>query len=362
MRGMRRLVLGVLPAVVLGTLVPLLHGAAAGAAPAASRATLDEDPPIVDDFNRADENPLSDGGRWSPLNGYPLKVVSGQLASTNGTAQAWRNDVRYGLDQDVMVTVAGKPGSEAYGAEWLRLYVRLQTPTMFEGYALRFGNNPSGADHVYLELFAGGAPVTLGTYALELFPGDRLRLRAIGSTIEAWINDTLLGAVTDSTYLGVGYVGIAIRGTTARLDDFAAASLREPVPDTVEPLDDFNRPDEQPLSDGGAWSQLNGYQLKVASNQLACSQPGSTCQSWRNDVRYGPDQEAWATIETKPEYADYDAAWIRLLRLQRPSMFEGYALRYNNWNGVDQVLIERFDGARRPCCGPTARRSCRATS
>ena len=128
-RGMRRAILGVLPAPVVATLVlSPLGGGPAGAAPTASNAILVDDPPIVDDFNRADEYPLSDDGKWSALNGYPLKVVSNQLASSNSTAQAWRNDVRYGLDQDVMVTIAAKPGSGAYNGHFVRLYVRLAVP------------------------------------------------------------------------------------------------------------------------------------------------------------------------------------------------------------------------------------------
>ena len=168
----------------------------------------------------------------------------------------------------------------------------------------------------------------------------------MGSTIEAWRRDNTgtwvkLDEAVDSRYEGIGYVGVGIRRTSGRLDDFGAATLREALPDASVAIDDFNRPDEQPLSDGGAWSTLNGYQLKVAANQLACSQPGATCQSRRSDVQYGPDQEAWIRIETKQEYASQDAAWVRLhVRLQTPA-FSGYALRYNNWNGIDQVLLER---------------------
>lgn len=93
-----------------------------------------------------------------------------------------------------------------------------------------------------------------------------------GSTIEAWRRDNNTGTwvkldeAVDSRYEGIGYVGVGIRRTSGRLDDFGAATLREALPDASVAIDDFNRPDEQPLSDGGAWSTLNGYQLKVAAN------------------------------------------------------------------------------------------------
>lgn len=338
MRRMRGLV-SLASALVLAGLLSTLLGGPAGAAPSAPL----NDPPVVDDFNRPDEQPLRDGGRWSNLTGgYELKVVSNQLAcSVSSTCTYWRNDVRYGLDQEVMVTVAAKPGHN----NWLRLFVRLQQPTIFEGYALRYQDNTNGPDQVTLERVTAGAPATLASTTDELFPGDRLRLRVVGPTLEAWRTNggawTLIASASDSTYLGVGYTGVDLRYPNARLDDFAAASLREPVPDSVAPADNFNRPDEQPLSDSGRWSNLGGgYQLKVVSNQLACSVP-STCTYWRNDVRYGPDQEAWATLDTKPGHGN----WFRLYaRLQLPTTTEGYALRYHNNPGTDQIFLERHQG------------------
>lgn len=116
--------------------VPLLASAAPGAPQAL---LLDPDPPIIESFNRPDENPLSDGGAWSVLAAnYPLKVISNQLACAVAglTCDAWRTAVRYGLDQDVMVTITAEPAN----GQWARLYVRLQKPSVFDGYAVRFVN------------------------------------------------------------------------------------------------------------------------------------------------------------------------------------------------------------------------------
>ncbi|HMH58788.1 MAG TPA: hypothetical protein VK537_06380, partial [Galbitalea sp.] len=55
---------------------------------------------LIDDFNRANESPLSDAGRWS--NNITsietgLQVASNLLASTSSTtATGWRNDASYG--------------------------------------------------------------------------------------------------------------------------------------------------------------------------------------------------------------------------------------------------------------------------
>jgi hypothetical protein len=188
----------------------------------------------------------------------------------------------------------------------------------------------------------------------EFVQGDGLRLRAIGSTLEAWRYDnnagawTKLGQTSDATYVGIGYVGLGMRGTGGRLDDFGAATLRSPSPYTDDVIDDFNRSDENPLSDGGKYSVLSSN-LEVVSNQVACT-IAATCSMWRTDVRYGADQEAWVTIEAKPINGDR----LRLYaRLQEPTQFDGYALYLQSNAGVDQVGIERWDnGAVTPLGSP----------
>ena len=54
--------------------------------------------------------------------------------------------------------------------------------------------------------------------------GDVLLFRVKGSPLEAWHRRgttwSLLGSAADTTYAGAGYIGVGIRGTTGRLDDF----------------------------------------------------------------------------------------------------------------------------------------------
>jgi hypothetical protein len=187
--------------------------------------------PTLDSFNRANESPLSDGGRWS--NGVlssgeaGLKVVSNQLAGTKSTTTtAWRNDAQYGPDTESWVSIPTLPGN----ANAVRLYARIRTPgsSAVDGYMLRF-NQLSGTDQVLLERLDNGGIVTLKTINQELGTGDRLLLRVRGSTLEAWRQSgsswSLLGSVSDSTYSAAGFVGLGIRGTTGRLDDFGARGL-----------------------------------------------------------------------------------------------------------------------------------------
>ena len=75
------------------------------------------------------------------------------------------------------------------------------------------------------------------------------------------------------------------------------AALVAPV-EPLPTLDAYSRGFENPLSDGGRWSNgINGSGesgLYVPSTWVACSK-SSTCSSWRNNAQYGPDVEVWTT-------------------------------------------------------------------
>jgi hypothetical protein len=198
----------------------------------ASATTSNLDPveplPTLDSFNRRNENPLSDSGRWS--NGVVgsvetgLRLVSNALGGTKTTTcTAWRNNAQYGPDTEVWARITTLPGTN----NQFRLYARLQQPgtATYDGYMLRT-NQLSGTDQVLIDRVDNGTIVNRLTIPQELAVGDVILLRVKGSTLEAWLRRgttwSRLGSVVDSTYGGGGHVGVGIRGKTGRLDDFGA--------------------------------------------------------------------------------------------------------------------------------------------
>jgi hypothetical protein len=182
--------------------------------------------PIVDSFNRRNENPLANG--WS--NGIGGSAETGLRVNSNtvqctkaATCTAWRTNPALGPDTEVWARVSTLPGN----GNQVRLYARLENAgsAAHSGYVLR-ANQLAGTDQVVLERIDAGAAVTRRTILQELGVGDTLLLRVKGSSLEAWLKRgstwTLLGSVADSTYGGAGRVGIGIRGKTGRLDDFGA--------------------------------------------------------------------------------------------------------------------------------------------
>jgi len=194
---------------------------------------------VLDAFDRPNESPLSDAGRWTnAINGgveNGLHVSSNQLAcSVATTCTAWRSNAQYGPDVEVSTRVAVLPGTNNH----IRLYARLkeQGSGAYDAYMLRT-NQLAGPDEVYLERIDNGAHVRLATVARELAPGDLLLLRVQGSTIEAWHHDgswSRLATTVDSTYGALGYVGVGLRGTTGRLDDFGGRTMGAPPPPAPE--------------------------------------------------------------------------------------------------------------------------------
>jgi fibronectin type 3 domain-containing protein len=246
-------------------------------------------PAPLDDFNRANENPLSDQGRWSNSvipgeSGH--YVTSNQLAcSVATTCTAWRNNAQFGPDVEVWARLSTLPGVN----NQLRLYARLQMPGSSAGYLLRT-NQLSGPDEVWLERFNGGA-TRLATIPQELAAGDIVLLRVKGSTIEAWRQPSggswsRIGVVQDATYSASAYVGVGLRGTTGRLDDFGARTLgvAPATPPTAPQNLQATGGNAQvaltwsaPASDGG--SQVTGYKIyrstSPGTETLLASPPGT---------------------------------------------------------------------------------------
>jgi hypothetical protein len=189
---------------------------------------------VIDSFNRSDEDPLSDGGKWSigpdDFGGTNnLRVVGnecwhGGATSSNG----YRNDQDYGPGCEVYCTITNIPATAVL------LYARCVNigAGTTDGYAVYF--NFSGTDDALICRVDNDSLVGLGAAITPPAPyanGDKLGLECIGSTIAAYVFQsgswTQLGTRTDGTYTAAGKIGVRLSdaGANTRIDDFGGGTV-----------------------------------------------------------------------------------------------------------------------------------------
>ena len=180
---------------------------------------------ILDDFNRSNENPLSDGGNWNgPIwsGDGQLEVVSNQAMSDNsGWGGSWW-DVETFTDSEVYVTLP-----VAFDRMELNIRFDGMGTAAIRGYYITFDEIDSEIDIARLD--DDDNDVELGaTISQSLSSGDKVGVSMIGDTLTVWLNEgsgwNSLGTRTDSTYAS-GYIAIATDQDTARFDDFGGGEV-----------------------------------------------------------------------------------------------------------------------------------------
>lgn len=173
--------------------------------------------PVLDNFQRADESPLSDGGKWggaiSGANELELVSRQGRQATTNYSGQSW--GTTFGPDCGVGATFAVAP------TNYIRMYLRCDTANCGNNgyYAYWFGAN------VYLYRIDAGAGHNQASASWTPADGDLLEITVVGSLFTITQNGVTLLTHTDATYSAAGYIGIAGHDTTYRLANFRGGTL-----------------------------------------------------------------------------------------------------------------------------------------
>ncbi len=183
---------------------------------------------ILDDFGRANENPIAGGWAGPLFAGEPqLQLVSSELRPNPTTGNSYWNAAFFGPDCEVYFTLT----SAWAVSDRVVLYFR-STTNVVSGYRADF-RNLAGDHLVFVGRMDSNVLTALGGSidpADTFAAGDSFGVSMIGDTITvyrkpaagAW---TSLGTRTDSTYAGAGRIAVSITGTTVTVDDFGGGSI-----------------------------------------------------------------------------------------------------------------------------------------
>jgi peptidoglycan/xylan/chitin deacetylase (PgdA/CDA1 family) len=192
----------------------------------AGAATLPGGTPVLDDFNRANESPLSGGGNWSALSSGGAQLLNNAVASsgTGTTTSGWKDS--YTGDVEARATVLISTDNAGLMAD-----ASLNGTGQLSGYLWQWqGANSPATFALYRE--DANAFTTLATFAgFSLDPGDQLALRVIGDSVQGWVYHLgswqQVASATDTTYR-TGKIGLRPRGTTPIIDDFGGGPVLAP--------------------------------------------------------------------------------------------------------------------------------------
>lgn len=181
---------------------------------------------ILDDFNRANENPLS--GNWindalAEGADNQLQIVSNQVkaVTVNTSCEAYYNTV-YNGNLEVYFTVITKPGP----LERVEMgFLKSPGTGTYSGYQLTCEDVAAGTDALNISRADSGSTTQIGTVAVEYAANDVLGMSITkAGLITVYQNGVKKLSVTDTTYTGDFYLYACIRNTTGVIDNFGGGS------------------------------------------------------------------------------------------------------------------------------------------
>lgn len=184
---------------------------------------------LLDDFNRANENPLTTTN-WNTVSPFSaMQIVTNRArtaaSSGNTSEESWKNET-FGPDCYSEIIVVARPET---GGRFIILTVRGSNSSNSNtrtGYRMEWTR---GADCVIYRENGDSTKTELNRAIAPTFnDGDTVRLTAQGSTLTVTSNGATVVAASDSTYGTAGYISFgASRGSSNSFtgDDFSGATI-----------------------------------------------------------------------------------------------------------------------------------------
>ncbi len=188
---------------------------------------------LLDQFNRADENPLANGNWTGPFvtTAQQMKIVTNVAAlaatSFNLNGSIW-NTSTFGPNSECYFTLTTDDDSSRTFFCILR---GQDINALADGYLCE-GDSGFGDDNFRLQRVDNAVRTQIGsTQAGEWASGDALGCEMTGNSLQGYRKPsggswaTHGAAATDSTYTGANYIGFGAENTGFRFDDFGGGTI-----------------------------------------------------------------------------------------------------------------------------------------
>lgn len=154
----------------------------------------------TDDFNRANENPLSGSGNWTTGSNFAaLRLVSNEVATATANTDSSEKytGITFGVDHWSEITIGSSVGGGDFGAA-----------VCCQSNGDCYLTTNYDATNIYIFSRIGVNYLQLGTITGVYVTGDRILLERFGDELRLYHNESLILTVTDDTTLLAGHAGI----------------------------------------------------------------------------------------------------------------------------------------------------------
>ncbi len=193
--------------------------------------------PVLDDFNRADENPL-DNGTWnttdSATDGQRGQLISNQAAAGTTVGGSFWNTTLSGADGEAYMTIATIGTSPTATALHFHTAGQANTANM-DGWAIEYttGATNSVGPHINVGSSANGASAAqVDNLAMRIWStltnGSKIGIQRRAPITHVWVDYAggggweWVAAVHESVTINAGRPAFSLRASTTRIDDFGA--------------------------------------------------------------------------------------------------------------------------------------------
>jgi len=182
---------------------------------------------ILDDAQRADENPLSFDGRWGDrIAADDLQLLSNQFAGTVGgttlNSRYWTPTL-FGPDAEAYITVPTVGNS----GDYTRLWLRIQNPGAGgeTGYMMQWAPTDANGVRIFRETARETYTMLAQDTGQHFANNDTLGFEAIGTSLTVYKNGVAVLNTTDGTILAPGNIALGCRNTLPRLVNFGGGTV-----------------------------------------------------------------------------------------------------------------------------------------